>query len=628
MTNNTPVVQKWILPKPVKLTETVRINLPIPLLNVLLRRGFINTESVNRFLSDTQLPDPEEHFPELKKAVERLIKAANCNEKIAICGDYDADGMTSSSLIKHVLSSIKANHEVLIPNRLEDGYGLNENMIRELYSRNVGLIITVDNGVSAIDAIKLANSLNIDLIITDHHQIPNDFINVYALVHPEQTPEDSPYRYLAGVGLAYILSVKLLDELSLSNKSDICLDLFCIGTIADMSCLKGANRHLLKKGLSKLYKTKCKGLLALLRSSGITYRDITSEDIAFKIAPRINSVGRISNPNIILDLFSESNDQKINNLALRIENVNNDRKRICSNIMDEALEIVDKDTQSDSLFFMVTGNNWHPGVIGIVASRILDKYNKPVAVMTSVSNTMYRASARAPYSFNLIAALDSSKHLLESYGGHKAAAGFTVSKVNINNLRFNLNNLCKTYPKDTFIPIIAPDSSINFSDINNILYSKIINLGPFGIGNDKPLFTTRNVIVRKIINLGSNHIKLILEHNNTILTGIHWNTNYNYLLNEQLEIAFYIEVDRFEKIDIQLNIIGVRKFYPVATILYGDRYYRCSLNNKGYIVIENENGLKLCSENINNILNNISLNDKKYIDTLFGYSQIALGISN
>tara|TARA_Y100001968_G_C19451260_1_gene768808 strand:+ start:4108 stop:5994 length:1887 start_codon:yes stop_codon:yes gene_type:complete len=622
-----PPEDTWILPEPVNPEQIEEIELSDPIKSILLRRGYKNLEMVNKFLFPTQLPDAYSHFPELNKAVERIRAARLINEKIAICGDYDADGMTSSALLKEALNRIGTKHEVHIPNRLEEGYGLNESMIRELHSRDIGLIITVDNGVSAQPALELANELGIDIIITDHHKIPDQINNIFALIHPEQTPTDSPYRFLAGVGLAYILSVKIFENFNLDHQLNLCLDLFCIGTIADMTPLYGANRYLLKKGLNKLHSSNSKAILALLKSSGIRDRKVNSQDIAFKVAPRINSIGRISSPHIIIDLFTESSTNKLKEIINIIEKTNLERRNLTEKTYTQALNLLTESSIDHQLFILLVGEDWHAGIIGLIASRILETFKRPVAVLTKTTNNIYRASARAPKGFHLINSLDQCKDLLETYGGHKAAAGFTVKQSNIPELSSRLSKISQSYSKKVFSSLISPDSYLAFNDLNINLLNELDKLEPFGVGNPKPLFWSREVLINNIIKLGNKHVKLILNQNGTLIEAIHWNYDYIYTVNMKLDIAYYVEKDRFNTNKIQLIIKSSRPFTSKVNLKFGNQIYTCyRLNNVDY-VLENKLGDVIKSNNISSLLKKSNNSSRKYIQSLVEYSQIALGIT-
>ena len=262
---NTSEITKWILPQPININEINNCQINYTLQKVLYRRGFNLEYELIDFITPSELPNPESHFTELNKATQRIIKACTSNEKIAICGDYDADGITSTVLLVELFSKLGGNAIPFIPSRKEDGYGLNLKMINDINSKEIKLAITVDNGISAFDAINKANELDIDLIITDHHKITDKNIDIYSLIHPEQTPENSPYKFLAGVGVAYMLAKNICNKLNFNIDQTTAKELFCIGTIADMAPLIGANRKWLKEYLPKINTTENIGIRTILR---------------------------------------------------------------------------------------------------------------------------------------------------------------------------------------------------------------------------------------------------------------------------------------------------------------------------------------------------------------------------
>ncbi|WP_320664462.1 single-stranded-DNA-specific exonuclease RecJ [Prochlorococcus sp. MIT 1223] len=617
--------EKWILPTFVNCNQLSEVELPIHLKAILLRRGFCSSSEVKDLTTKNDLPKATNHFEELAKASLRIKNACINKENIAICGDYDADGMTSSALLNEVISLLDGKCEVSIPSRQKDGYGLSKAMVSNLYHKNVSLIITVDNGISAKEALRKAKELNIDVIVSDHHQIPKDFTDCYALIHPHNTPINSPYRYLAGVGLAYIIAKEIISINPGKPLLENTLDYFCIGTIADMTELKGANRVLLKRGIPNLINTSSKGLKALLKSSKIKNNRINSEDISFKLAPRINSIGRIADPKIILDLFSENDEKNINDLLIEIESINSKRRALCESITLEALNNILDNNCTNQNFIILKSHTWHSGVIGIVASRILDRYNKPVAILTLVSPGIYRASARAPKGFNLIAALEKCRDLFESYGGHPAAGGFTIGEEKIEFLETKLNSIANEYPLDIFQKKVEPESHIVFSDLNEELIQGLDLLEPFGVGNPKPLFWTRECEIKSIYNIGNNHTKLVLKNDSIKLNAIHWSSNFNYQLYQKVDIVFYLDFYKVKNdIRKQLIIKNVREYQRVCKLNIKDRSYSCFLDENKNVIIRNSLGKLLSSSSdMSDICK--KRESKEYIEYLFNSAKLSLG---
>ena len=315
-------VNRWILPKPINEDEIVNCDLNLILQKVLIRRGIDINNELENYIKPSELPNPEYHFKELANATQRIIQACEKNEMIAICGDYDADGITSTVLLVELLSLLGARTQAYIPSRQDEGYGLNVKMVKDINDNRIKLIITVDNGISAFEAIKKTNEYGIDLIITDHHKIPDNKLNIFALIHPERTPQNSPYKYLAGVGIAYLLANNICKKLKYDINKSTANVFFCIGTVADMAPLKGANRKWLKECLPLINTTSNKGVNSILKRLSIDNVNISSEDIAYKIAPLINAVGRIDDPNLIIDLLTNKSEETIEKLSNKCFEIN------------------------------------------------------------------------------------------------------------------------------------------------------------------------------------------------------------------------------------------------------------------------------------------------------------------
>tara|TARA_Y100001968_G_scaffold333622_2_gene397696 strand:- start:232 stop:2127 length:1896 start_codon:yes stop_codon:yes gene_type:complete len=618
----------WVLPDPILKNDLPSLDFPEALKAVLARRGIVNNKQLKNFILPPELPNPEDHFPDLNKAVKRIITAINNAEKIAICGDYDADGMTSTALLFDTFRSLDANVITSIPDRIKEGYGLNSDTIDILHNESVDLIITVDNGISATDAINKCNQYSIDLIVSDHHKIPNNIPNIFALIHPERTPNNSPYRCLAGVGIAFIIISTLSKKISNNSFIRRSLDLFCIGTIADMSSMKGANRKLLKDSLPHLHKTSCLGLKEIIKSSGINYPKITSEDIGFKIAPMINAIGRIDNPSIIIDLLTEQNNDNAREIAIYCDNINKKRKDICNQALQEALNIIDSNNLPP--FIIIAQPSWHLGIIGLLASQIMNRYHRPVGVLTSDGSGFFRASVRSPKGFNLIRALDNCSDLLKSYGGHEAAAGFSIDPRRLAKLHLKLNEIVSNNHIKDFTPRIRPDSYLNFNNINREFLESQYLLEPFGIDNPKPIFWSRNCKVVNSRKLRNGHFKVSLSQNNQLIDAVHWKSNHNYKKHEYIDIAYYLEINRWNNQDrIQLNLISSKSYEEVITINANKKIYHVYKSGSNDIVLLNSAGKELTYlDYISNKKDKYTITSINYIDRLFANARLALGDDN
>ena len=619
-------VKTWILPKPVKEAEKDNCSLNYILQKVLIRRGFDLNKELDDYITPKELPNPEVHFNELKKATDRIIDACARNDQIAICGDYDADGMTSTVLLVELLTLHGAKVTPYIPSRQEEGYGLNVNMISDINSKQIKLVITVDNGVSAFEAIKMAKEFGIDLIITDHHKIPDKKLDIHSLIHPENTPNDSPYKYLAGVGIAYLLGKNICKKLNYDIKNTTANVLFSIGTVADMAPLKGANRKWLKDFLPKISSTNNKAVKSIIKKLSINENDITSEDIGYKIAPLINSVGRISDPKIIIDLLTNKSKESIDRIANKCFEINKERKRLTALIEEEALEIAKTQYFNGTKFLVLTKREWHPGIIGIVAARIVDKFNLPTAILALANDGKYRGSIRSNARLKVNLALEDCSDLLIAHGGHSDAAGFSIKEENIHKLMVRLDNIAKNEFKNIDInKAIKPDAYIRLVDINYDFYRQLSLMGPFGIMNPAPIFWTRKCKITKISKLNGGHIKMTLNDGTSSINAIKWNETTKLNNNDLIDIAFYIELNKWKQTNnLQLNIIDMKVHTNIIELKIHNRIYKCQLTNNRDILITNTKGQCISSDYSKN---SIDINKKQlaFAQKILAFAEIALG---
>ncbi len=621
-------VKKWILPAPIEIKEIVDFPLNLTLQKVLARRGITLEKELLEIISPPKLPNFEEHFTELNKATDRIIKACDKKERIAICGDYDADGITSTVLLIEILTILGAEAIAFIPSRMDDGYGLNIKMVDKMNEQNIKLAITVDNGISAQEAIERTKELNIDLIITDHHKIPNHKLSIYSLIHPEKTPENSPYRYLAGVGIAYLIAQNICLKLGFDINKSTAKELFCIGTIADMAPLKGANRIWMKEFLPKIKLTNNMGLKAIIKKLFLEDEEITTEDIGYKIAPVINAVGRINDPNLIIKLLTNKSTIDLNKLASDCIKINKKRRKMTSVLEEEAIKIVEKNNRKKTQFLVISEKEWHSGIIGIVAARILDKYNKPTAILSGAKNGLFRGSVRSNNLIKVNKALSSCKSILISYGGHSSAGGFTIKEENIKLLEEKLNMYAKqqiTNNKQN--KTINPEAHISFRDINFTFYDELSLVGPFGVENQPPIFWTRKCRVINLNKINDKHIKLLLKDKTGYIHAIRWNNNQKLNINDLIDIAFYIEKNKWKgQMNIQLNIVDIKHFKEVIELYIHDRSYKCKIINENDILITNSVGKSISSNKITNYTNTES-SYSLFAKKIFSLAKIALAIA-
>jgi single-stranded-DNA-specific exonuclease len=551
--------------------------LPPLLAQVLLNRGIDTTEEALTFLNpDTQvLPSPLDDFPDLAIALELLLVAIATPQKIAICGDYDADGMTSTALLLRALRHLGAQVEYAIPSRMQEGYGINRRIVEEFHADGIGLIITVDNGITAYDPIARARELGVNVIITDHHDVPANIPPANAILNPKLIAEDSLYRGVAGVGVAYILAICLAQ--SLDKAQDLTaplLELFTLGTIADLAPLTGVNRRWVQRGLKLLPKSQITGVQALVQVSGLSSeKALKPEAIGFRLGPRINAIGRIADPQIIIELFTTEDEGRALELAMKCEQVNQLRQRLCELIEQEAIAWCEQ-SQIDlhqERVLLVVQPGWHHGVIGIVASRLLERYGVPVFIGTYEEEDPdhIRGSARGIPEFNIFEALQHCHDLLGKYGGHRAAGGFSFPTENLEKVRSRLSQFANQQLQIEHLkPLVKIDAEAEISDLNLDLYQKIDELHPCGMENPDPVFWTSNVrvIEQKAIGQNQAHLKVVLAKGSGAgIKAIAWRWGEYRPLPSPIDIAYRLRLNEWNGAkSVELELIGAR--LPSGTV--------------------------------------------------------------
>ncbi len=553
--------QRWQLPAPIQIDPDLRgSGLADPLLAVLQRRGYGTTTAIEALLEPPEAPDPRRHFPDLGKAVQRLKQACKQNERLAICGDYDADGMTSTALLVGVLQQLGARPQAAIPSRLDDGYGLNSGMVERLAADGIRLLVTVDNGVAAREALLKAQELEVDVVVTDHHTLPAELPPLLALLHPACTPEQSPYRGLAGVGLAYVLAMALARNCRSEQGLAMARDLFCIGTIADMAPLQGVNRRWLIDGLPGLKRSSLAGLQALQQVAGLDDAPVDAGAVGFQIAPRINAVGRLGDPQLVVDLLTTNDRDQALELARQCEQLNRQRRDLCDAIEAEARALVDADGEQRSPFLLLAQSHWHHGVIGIVAARLVDHFGLPVALLASEGDGRLRASVRAPKGFAVDAALQSCSDLLERHGGHPAAGGFTVRAEQLTQLHERLNARAEAWLQlQGGLRLVEPEALVRLEELTPAFWKQLQRLEPFGAGHPTPLFWSSRCRISQQRLLRGGHLQLNLQQGNALMRAIAWRWGDNDSLPKEVDVAFQLRLNRWNGTEqLQLEVAALR----------------------------------------------------------------------
>ncbi len=432
-------------------------------------------------------------FADMKKAVERIKQSAKSKERVLIFGDYDVDGITSVAVLKSALDKLRIDSLIYIPDRIKEGYGLVSSIAKKAKAQGIGLLITADCGISNRNEVEELRKNGIDTIITDHHQPHGeDLPRAFAIINPKVNNSGYPFRELAGVGVAHKLCYALLGEKSLED-----LDLVALGTIADVVPLTGENRIIVREGLKFLPKSKRPGLRALLEKSGIKNKKISTTFVSFILAPRLNAAGRMDSAQLALDLLLSREDAKAFKIAEMLESHNRLRQRIENKIMDEALAVIDKEVNfQDHKVIVVAKENWHHGVLGIVASKLADRFYRP-AIVISLGEDLCKGSGRSIKNFHLFKALKECKDFLRTFGGHAHAAGLTITQDSIKDFKESINRLAHDQLKfEDLLPSLDIDLEANLSELDLESIAELEKLEPFGAFNPEPLFYTPKLRIK------------------------------------------------------------------------------------------------------------------------------------
>lgn len=494
---------------------------------ILWQRGIRAEEEIQAYLTPDlqQLHDPF-LLHDMEKAVQRILTAIENGQNILIYGDYDADGMTASSVMKSALDELGAEVQVYLPNRFTDGYGPNLDVYKYfIQNEDIDLIITVDNGVAGHEAIAYAQSQNVDVIVTDHHSMPEVLPEAFAIVHPEHPESNYPFRYLAGVGVAFKVATALLDYIP----SDM-LDLVAIGTIADMVSLTDENRILVSHGLKVLANTERAGLMELMRLSGTDFEKVNEETIGFQIAPRLNALGRLDDPNPAIELLTGWDEEVAAEIAQMIDEKNSERKVIVENIFNQALTMI-----TDEPVQILHHKDWHKGVLGIVAGRLLEQFHKPI-IMLAEEEGVLRGSARSIENFNIFEALNEHRELFMAFGGHKQAAGMTFALENVEAIKQVMLDFIQENDIDmSGKSSLEVQGSLQFDEISLETIRSLEKLSPYGMDNPKPHFLLTDYQVEQARSMGkdNSHLKLKLVQNGQALDAVYFGHGAESLEFEQ-----------------------------------------------------------------------------------------------
>ena len=542
-----------------------KFNVSELLATVLLNRNIIKDEDVKLFLNPTRKDFHDPYLmPDMEKAVNRIITAIDKKEKTIIYGDYDVDGITSITVLSKFLKERNLNVGAYIPNRLEEGYGLNKKAIKKIADEGYKLIITVDCGISGTEEIDYAYSLGMEVIITDHHEPLEVLPKALAVIDCKRKDNKYPFNSLAGVGVAFKLIQAIGIRLDLEEKEYLkFLDIVCIGTISDIVPLVDENRVIAKLGLKLVENTRSPGVKALLNAAA--YKEVNSNTVSFGMAPRINACGRMGHERDALDLFLTENIVEANRITEKLNNYNRERQEIEKRIFDEAILKITSEHLMNNNAIVIGSENWHHGVIGIVASKITELYFKP-SILICFEGEAGKGSGRSIPGFDLHAALCSTSDYLEKYGGHEMAVGLSLKKSNFQKFRQKFEQIARDNHTEDLVSVIKIDKEINLKDINLENVKQLKLLEPFGEANKTPIFIYKNLKIDSIRALSEGkHLKLTLKDGNTIINAIGFNMgeySEEFLIGDKIDVIGLLEINTFNGVEnVQINMKDLRKSY-------------------------------------------------------------------
>ena len=542
---------------------STKYNINELLAKILVNRGITEEKDIRIFLNPTRndFYDPF-LLPDMEKAVDRIIKAINNNEKVMIYGDYDVDGITSVTVLKKFLKERGLETGVYIPNRLEEGYGLNKEAIKKIIDQKYTLIITVDCGISGIDEIEECNELGIQTIVTDHHEAGDILPNAYAVVDAKRKDNKYPFRELAGVGVVFKLIQAISTKLNLDDKEYLkYLDIVAVGTISDIVPLVNENRVIAKLGLMLIKKTKNVGLRELINASN--YKQIDSSTVSFGIAPRINACGRMGHQEEALDLFLTDNILEAKEITNQLNKYNLKRQEIEGNIYKQALQKLQVEGVEEKNAIVLGEDNWYHGVIGIVASKLTESFFKPT-ILVCFEDEKGKGSGRSVPGFDLYEALNYSGDYLEKFGGHAMAVGLTINKQNFENFKTKFEEFAEQKNVKQIIPTIKIDGEISKNDLKIETVEELKKLEPFGERNERPYFLYKGVKINSIRALSEGkHLKLSVRDDNQLIDVIGFNLGHladEFLIGDKVDLVGMLEINEYNGMKkVQINLKDIMK---------------------------------------------------------------------
>ncbi len=524
-----------------KIIEIGNLKLYAATRNILKNRGITSHRDIKNFLypSLNNLYNPF-LLKDMNIAVDRIIVAINRNERVFVVGDYDTDGVTATSLMLKFFREIGVEANFYIPTR-DDGYGLSLDAIKKALSWNAGLVITVDNGITSFEEVEFANVVGIDVIITDHHEPPEEIPNAYAVVNPKRNDSEFPFKELSGAGVAFNLLMALRNRLESMNfflhrfKPNLkrYLDLVALGTLADIVPLLDENRIYVKYGLSS-DEYSCVGIESLKRIAGIN-GSLTARNISFAVAPRINAAGRLYDASIVVDMFMKETMDEAEKIAMKLNEINNERRKLQTQIVSE---IEKKINHTDDSVIVASGRGWHRGVIGIAANTISYKYSKP-AIIISEMDKVSIGSGRSLQQIDLFSAIKEIGDMLEKFGGHKMAVGITIKNSFIEGFKEKINRIIEDrYGKLSVIESYEVDCEVSLNIFNREFLEEISKLEPYGQSNKEPLFFVRHAIIKDKKMVLNKYPKFLICDNSYDVWMISFDRNMDLKVGYMYDIVF------------------------------------------------------------------------------------------
>ena len=565
---------RWIKNLTIDTNDSLEIakefNISANTAKLILQLGIEKREDIKKFL-DSDIRDLNDPFllKNMDKLVEHINYMVSNNHKVCIYGDYDVDGITSVSILLSYFRKIGLNSSYYIPDRIEEGYGLNINAIEEIKALGCNCIISVDCGITSVEEAKKAKELGIQLFITDHHQCQETLPDCDGIVNPKQIDCTFPFKNLAGAGIAF----KIVQAHSGEKFKEIYkeyIDMSAIGTIADITPLVDENRIIAKYGLIEIENSNNIGIRELLKVSGLEGKEINSGHIGFNIGPRLNASGRVGSPKLGVELLTGSDPIRCREIAENLDQLNHERQDMEKDIFEQCISKIEDMNYFNDDIIVVEGENWHSGVIGIVASRISDRYYKP-SIVLSIDRKIAKGSARSVGGFDIFLAMNSCKDLFMKFGGHKMAAGLSLKSENINSFRDRINKYASENLKiEDKTPGIKIGAELSSKDINHDFLEEMEILKPYGFGNPKPVFLYKDLSVDSVRFVGKerNHFKGVFHDDFRTYDAIKFNSEDIYSRingKSKIDLAFNIEKNNFRGVEtIQFNIkdIFIKDYVP------------------------------------------------------------------